>query len=328
MTFFASATDHPKPNPCTAQAHTQTRMDLATEASPAAFVQVPDLSHNAEYAHVLQAARRVHTPCGAGQLVWHVWGEQGADPALPPLVLLHGGSGSWTHWLRNLLPLVASGRRVYVPDLPGFGDSALPFNGGDVDSVPEPLEAGLVLLLGDTACDLMGFSFGGMTAGLLAHRFPARVLRLVLVGAPGFGIQPLVPFKLKGWRHLPDAEQQRAAHQHNLQVLMLHNPAAITPWVCQLQAANAARDRMPGRRLSRTDILARALPEIHCPLYVLYGDQDPFYLGQVGLYQAALQTAPHFKVFRAIQASGHWTQFEQHEIFNAEVLGLLSEPVQ
>jgi pimeloyl-ACP methyl ester carboxylesterase len=303
-------------------------MTSATDFSPDTLSQASlliPLTQNVEYAHVLKAARRALTPCGNGQLVWHVWGEQGADPALPPLVLLHGGSGSWTHWLRNLLPLAASGRCVYVPDLPGFGDSDLPPGGGDVDVMPEPLEAGLTQLLGDTACDLMGFSFGAMTAGLLAHRFPARVLRLILVGAPGSGIQPLAPFKLKGWRHLPSDEQQLAVHHHNLQALMLHDPTAITPLACQLQAANAVRDRIPGRRLSRTDILARALPEIHSPLYLLYGEQDPFYLGQVGLYDTALQVAPKFRALREIQTSGHWVQFEQHEIFNAEVLAILNQ---
>ena len=74
----------------------------------------------AEVSAVLQHARRVCTPCGQGDLVWHVWGGQGADPALPPLLLLHGGSGSWTHWLRNVLPLAASGRRVLVPRYAGL----------------------------------------------------------------------------------------------------------------------------------------------------------------------------------------------------------------
>jgi 2-hydroxy-6-oxonona-2,4-dienedioate hydrolase len=301
------------------------QQNLAAEALIESSASTPAPKVPVEVAQVLQAARRVTTPCGMGQLVWHVWGEQEADPALPPLVLFHGGSGSWTHWLRNLLPLAASGRRVLVPDLPGFGDSALPINGVDVDAVPEPLEAGMALLLGDTACDLVGFSFGGMTAGLLAHRFPARVARLILVGAPGFGLEPLVPFKLKGWRHLISTEQKMAAHQHNLQALMLHDPAAITPLACQIQAANAPRDRMPKRRLSRTDILVRALPEIRSPLYLLYGEHDPFYQGQVGLYETALQSAPHFRALRAIPSSGHWAQFEQHQAFNAEVLSILSD---
>jgi 2-hydroxy-6-oxonona-2,4-dienedioate hydrolase len=75
---------------------------------------------------VAQAVRRT-TPCGAGDLVWHVWGQ--ARPGVRPLVLLHGGSGSWTHWVRNLDALVAAGHQLWVPDLPGFGDSAPPLSG-------------------------------------------------------------------------------------------------------------------------------------------------------------------------------------------------------
>jgi 2-hydroxy-6-oxonona-2,4-dienedioate hydrolase len=275
---------------------------------------------------VLQQARRVQTPCGNGPLVWHLWGEQGFNPSLAPLVLLHGGSGSWTHWLLNVLPLAAAGRRVLVPDLPGFGDSALPPGGADVDVMAEPLEAGLQLLVGDAACDLTGFSFGGMTAGLLAQRFPKRAARLVLLGAPGFGLDPLVPIKLKGWRHLPLAAQL-AVHHHNLQALMLHEPAAITPLACQLQAANAARDRLPGRRLARTGILLQALPELACPLYLLHGEQDPFYRGQEGAFEAGLRRAPGFKAMHAIAAAGHWAQFEQAEAFNTALLAALDAPL-
>jgi 2-hydroxy-6-oxonona-2,4-dienedioate hydrolase len=276
---------------------------------------------------VLQQARRLQTPCGDGELVWHVWGEQGCNPALAPLVLLHGGSGSWTHWLHNVLPLAASGRRVLVPDLPGFGDSALPPGGADADVMAEPLEAGLQQLLGHTACDLAGFSFGGMTACLLAQQFPARVARLVLLGAPGFGLDPLLPIKLKGWRHLPTVAQRLAVHQHNLQALMLHEPAAITPLACELQAANAARDRLPGRRLARTGILLGALPELDCPVYLLHGEQDPFYRGQEHAFEAGLRLAPGFKAMRAIAAAGHWAQFEQPDAFNATLLAMLDAPL-
>ena len=82
----------------------------------------------AEAQALLARATRCETPCRtvSGTMVWHLWGQQGFDASLAPLLLLHGGSGSWTHWLRNIDALVASGRRVLVPDLPGFGDSAAP----------------------------------------------------------------------------------------------------------------------------------------------------------------------------------------------------------
>ncbi len=278
----------------------------------------------AEVTELVQQARRVTTPCGHGEMVWHIWGEQQAKEGLAPLVLCHGGSGSWTHWLRNIGPLAASGRRVYVPDLPGFGDSAVPPTGGDCDAIPEPLAQGLQLLLGDTACDMAGFSFGGLVAGLTASQFPQRVARLVLVGAPGFGIEPSVPFSLRGWRHLPSQAQRDAMHRHNLMALMLHDPAAVTPLALALQDLNARRDRMPGRRLARTDILARAFPEVRCPVDVVYGDQDPFYKGQAALYKPALQRAPQFRGLHGIGAAGHWVQFEAAEAFNALLLKLLS----
>lgn len=135
-----------------------------------------------DMARLQSQAERITTPCGAGHMVWHAWGSG------RPLVLLHGGSGSWTHWLRNIEPLVAVGRRVIAADLPGFGDSAVPATGSDADALPEPLQAGLAHIVGDAAVDVAGFSFGGMTAGLWAQRFPARVARLVVVGAPGLGL--------------------------------------------------------------------------------------------------------------------------------------------
>ncbi|KAB2902179.1 MAG: alpha/beta fold hydrolase, partial [Burkholderiaceae bacterium] len=90
----------------------------------------------------LQAlAQRRTTPvdpdagAAAGEIVWHVWGER--RPGVAPLVLFHGGSGSWTHWVRNIDTLVAEGRQLWVPDLPGFGDSAPPLGGTDADAMVE-----------------------------------------------------------------------------------------------------------------------------------------------------------------------------------------------
>ncbi len=109
-------------------------------------------------------------------MVWHRW-QPTASPngLLPPVVLLHGGSGSWSHWLRTIDPLRASGRPVLAADLPGFGDSDPPPRGGDADALVAPLAQGLAQLVPGTAVDLVGFSFGGLAAALLAVAHPARV---------------------------------------------------------------------------------------------------------------------------------------------------------
>lgn len=272
---------------------------------------------------LLEAARRVETACGEGLMVWHVWGAGNAAQQHPPVVLFHGGSGSWTHWLRNIEPLVAAGRQVLVPDLPGFGDSAGLPGGGDADMLADVLAHGLAQLLGPRACDLVGFSFGGMAAGFLAAQFPARVAKLVLVGAPGLGIKPELDVDLKAWRHLADPLQRDAVHRFNLATLMLCRLDAITELAVRLHAANVMRDRMTKRRLARTDALARVLPGVQSPLHAIYGREDVLFRNQTEALQCALQQAKNFQGLTLIEAAGHWVQFERADAFNTALLAVL-----
>ena len=249
-------------------------------------------------------------------MVWHHWGGHSRDPNLAPVVLLHGGSGSWTHWLRNIASLVESGRWVLAPDLPGFGDSARPSQGGDADALPAPVEHGLQQLLGSAACDLVGFSFGAMVAGFVAAQFPARAARLVLVGAPAFGIAPEQTIRLNAWRHLKDPGERNDAHRGNLAALMLFHPESITELALRLHVANVLRDRMQLRRMSRTDVLARTLAGVRCPVHAIYGNEDVLYRGQTKALESALRQVPTFKTLTLIESAGHWVQFERADAFN------------
>lgn len=292
----------------------------------ATTVQLPD-----EAQVLLQSATRMETRCGAGSMVWHVWGQETgsrAPSSLLPLVLLHGGSGSWTHWLRNILALTQSGRRVLVPDLPGFGDSAAPLHGTDADALPEPVEQGLKILLGDSACDLVGFSFGGMVTGFLAAQFPARAARVVLVGAPGLGVAPEQAIRLNSWRHLTDADQRDAVHRSNLAALMLYRRDAITELALRLQVANVLRDRMKGRSLARTDALARSLARLQCPVHAIYGSEDALYRGKMDSLERALRQAGNFRALTLVEAAGHWVQFERPDAFNQALLAILNADLQ
>ncbi|CAN5405834.1 alpha/beta fold hydrolase [soil metagenome] len=284
----------------------------------------PTIDQPAEVQSLLQSAIRLETPFDGGRLVWHVWGQETCNPVLAPLVLLHGGSGSWTHWLRNITPLVEAGRRVWAPDLPGFGDSAAPLHGTDADAIPELLEQGLQRLLGEQACDLVGFSFGGMVAGLMAAQFAARVARLVLVGAPSLGVAPEKAIRLNAWRHLPEASGRDEVHRRNLAALMLLHPESITDLALRLHVANVLRDRMKGRRLSRTDVLARSLLDIKCPVHAIYGAEDALYRGKMQALEPALRQAPGFRALTLVEGAGHWVQFERAEAFNEALLTTLN----
>jgi pimeloyl-ACP methyl ester carboxylesterase len=263
-------------------------------------------------------ALRAETPCGDGSLVWHLWGQG------PPVVLLHGGSGSWSHWLRNIEALAASGRRVVVPDMPGFGSSARSPRGDDADALPPLIETGLAQLLGATACELVGFSFGGLTAGLLARAMPERVRRLVLVGAPAMGLWPgRQTLELASWRHLADPAERRAIHRRNLGILMLHDTAAIDETTVAMQQFNVERDRTKGRFLARTDALALALQKVRCPVDAIYGEHDALYRQTMDDLATRFEALPRFGRFVRIEDAGHWVQYERAEAFNAALAELL-----
>lgn len=275
----------------------------------------------------LQEGQRFTTVCDGAFTVWHAWGQV----QHPAVVLLHGGSGSWTHWVRNIAQLVAAGWRVLVPDLPGFGDSDLPEGCTDVDALPEPMHAGLQQLQEAGLCGhdvrLVGFSFGGMTAALWLAAYPQDADQVVLVGAPGMGLTVAERIPLKGWRHLPTPEAQAQVHRHNLMALLLQNPEALDDLALALHSANVQRDRMPRRRLSLTPIVAETLPQLQASVSAIYGEHDALYRGRLLELQLAMQTrSTRWDGWRTVPNAGHWVQYEAPDAFMTALLGVLQRP--
>jgi pimeloyl-ACP methyl ester carboxylesterase len=267
-------------------------------------------------ARLLAAADVLSTPCRDGRMVWHAWGSG------PPLVLMHGGSGSWTHWIRNIDALAATGRRLLVPDLPGFGDSASPPSGHDADALVQPLLDGLQVLLGDAPVPVVAFSFGSLVASLAAAQAPARMAGLVLVGAPAVALA-MRPVALERWTDVADPAARRAIHRRNLAALMLARPESITDEAVTLHAANLERDRLRERRMVRTDAMANALTRIRCPLAAIYGSEDAIYRGRWDDVQALLRALPGLRRLDMIEGAGHWVQYEDPAAFDAAVLACL-----
>ena len=266
-----------------------------------------------QVASLLLTGRRWQLP---GPMVWHEWGHESLDQGASTLVLLHGGSGSWTHWIRNVAPLVADGFHVLAVDLPGFGDSALPENGGDVDALIEPLHTAWQMLRASDHVSFLGFSFGGMTAALWLAAYPQDATNLILVGSPGLGIKSPHRVPLKGWRHLPTQALQLEAHRHNLLALMLHDENKLDELAMTVHRLNVARDRMPRRRLSGTPIVADALPLIGCPVHVIYGEWDALYHGcMTDVENLVKNITPQLASWQLVAGSGHWVQFEAPEAF-------------
>lgn len=105
----------------------------------------------------------------------------------PPLVFIHGLSGSWQNWLEQL-PVFARDHRVVAFDLPGFGASEMPSEPISISGYARLVDA-LFSELGIAGAAVVGNSMGGFIGAELAIAFPPRVERLVLVSAAGLSIQ-------------------------------------------------------------------------------------------------------------------------------------------
>jgi 2-hydroxy-6-oxonona-2,4-dienedioate hydrolase len=276
------------------------------------------ISDQDDIARLQAAATRETTPCGSGQLVWRIWGKNGT-----PVVLLHGGSGSWIHWVRNIGALVKAGHVVYVPDLPGFGESDIAPEAFDADGQAEWVALGIQQFLGDRPYDLVGFSFGSMVATFLAVQYPQQVRRLVVVGAPALTEEPVRRVNIQSWRPINTGIERYAAHKHNIRTLMLAKDESVEDYIVKHYGTDAENDRIPQRRLFKTDILRQKMPYVRCPVWGIWGAQDVLYLGVETSVLAGLSRAPYFQALTQIPSAGHWVQYEGFRHFNRDLLAIL-----
>ena len=269
-------------------------------------------------ARVAAAAERFTTVFDGGRMVWRRWG------AGPPIVLLHGASGSWSHWLRNIGAL-AEAFTLLVPDMPGFGES---------DALPEPHTAERLadaVVAGIEAqrpslvtLDLVGFSFGGIIAGLAAARLGARVRRLVLLGPGGMAFRSDVD-RLVLARVEPGATEAdvREVHRANLKTLMLADPAAADDLAVHLQAENVGRARFRSGTIPASDVLLRAMPRIQARIAAIFGERDAFAVPYLDERRDTLARFQPDLDFRVVAGAGHWVNYEAPDAVNRALRELL-----
>jgi 2-hydroxy-6-oxonona-2,4-dienedioate hydrolase len=262
-------------------------------------------------------AQRIETPCGDGSMVWRVWGSG------PPLVLLHGGYGSWMHWIRNVLVL-ARRFTVIAADLPGLGESATPPEPHSAEGLARIIVDGLATILpGKERFHLTGFSFGGVLGGHVAALLGDQVRSFTIVGSNGLGL-PRQPTELERQKPGGTVEELLAIARHNLGVLMIADKDKIDDLAVYIQYKNAPRGRVRSRRFSRTDTLIQALPRVTAQLSGIWGGRDAGaypYLDERKRVLAEIQPGLRFEI---IPGAGHWVAYEAADRFNpllAEIAG-------
>ena len=247
---------------------------------------------------------------------WRVWGSG------VPLLLLHGGSGSWMHWARTI-PFLAQRYRVIAPDTPGLGQSSRPEHPDELASYAAAIVAGLQTVVGPTpTLDIVAFSFGSIVIGVTLARPELSVRKLVLVGPAALGVSKL-DGELVAVRHL-HGEERRLANAKNLAVLMFADASKIDDTAIDIQEWNTRHTRTNSPQFARTTTLRDALATWGRPFAAISGEHDA--TAKPTLTTPVLHAVrPHADI-RVLPGIGHWCMYEGAEVFNAALADVLNRP--
>lgn len=206
-----------------------------------------------------QAVRTGYAPVNGLRIYFEIHGV--ANPAQPPLVLLHGGGDTIQTSFGQILPALAGERQVIAFEQQGYGHTA------DIAHRPFTFEqsaddtAALLKYLHIEKADLFGFSNGGTIALQIAIRHPKVVRKLVVAsalvnrdGAYPWLWDAMANAKLESMPQELQEEYLKVAPQPD-NLRMMHD-----------KAAQRVRDFK--------DIPADAIRSIAAPTLVVVGDAD------------------------------------------------------
>ena len=272
---------------------------------------------------------------------------QQAGSAGPAVVLIHGFGASSDHWRKNL-PELGRHCRVYALDLLGFGGSAKPLPGSPLPYTFETWGAQVAdfgrEVVGEPAY-LVGNSIGCIVALQAAVLEPAQVLGVAMLD-PSLRLlherkrhqlpwlrrwtASLLQFLL-GWPpfgrfFFAQLAQPRAIRQILLQAY--GRKEAVTEDLVQLllQPAldpGAAEVFLAFVRYSQGPLAEDLLPQVTCPVLILWGEADPWEPIALG---RALAEFPCVVGFIPLPGVGHCPQDEAPELVNPLLLAWIRDP--
>jgi 2-hydroxy-6-oxonona-2,4-dienedioate hydrolase len=270
------------------------------------------------------AADKHETPSGDGVMVWRKWGSG------QPVVLLHGGSGSWTHWIRTIPDLIdgRDGRptyEVWAADLPGLGDSAMPHEPFVPQSCAEVVADGLRTLIPYADRPrLVGFSFGAHVGSFAARLLGDHIASFTIIGTSALGIPRPALEEFPKERSTMTPADRLNVHRRVLEILMISKPERIDDFAVELQRDNVRAARFRSRKFAPTDNVKRALADVSAPLRSIWGRNDIIAhpnvetcLGVIGEHHPEL-------VAEIVEDAGHWVMYEQPGAFNAALRRMLA----
>src|ERR1700736_4650710 len=242
--------------------------------------------------------------------------EAAGDPALPPLVFLHGIGGAARAW-RGQLDFFKGHYRTIAWDMPGYGGSA-PLPTVSIAALASALQD-FLQQVGATKPILVGHSIGGMIVQQLLSKNPGIAGAIVLAQtSPAFG--------------KPDGDWQKSFIDARLgpldrgETLASLAPALVKELVGDDPDAGGvalARDCMADvpEASYRTSMLAllgfdqrNALKDIKIPTLVLSGSKDK---NAPAPMMAKMATYIPSANYVELEGAGHLVNLERPQAFNA-----------
>ncbi|WP_394835966.1 alpha/beta hydrolase [Pendulispora rubella] len=257
-------------------------------------------------------------------------GDDGRSSNEPAVVLLHGFMDTARSWDLVVPHLVRGGRRVFAPDLRGFGDTDRVPEGGyyhfadyvaDVEGIVDEL-------CGDQPFHLIGHSMGGTVATLYAGARPERVARLALLEGLGIRDNPpsAAPLRMHRWledlrsHRLRDVARGPRSMEQAFQSLQGNHPT-VPAEVLQSRLPHLI-DRAPDGSLVwrfdplhrttspavfRTEIHLEFIARITCPVLIVGGGPRGFHVPDEDARIATFVNAARTEIDDAGHMM-HWTR--------------------
>lgn len=241
----------------------------------------------------------------------------------PPVVLLHGGTGSSESYWAQQVPVLSEHFRLILMDHRGFGASD--YEGAfSIPACAADLEA-LLDGLGVEAASLVGLSLGGAIALQFAADRPTRVRRLVLAdtfsGVFTERFRRFIDHALIG-----SLEQGGHDLMFELNLQFAFSERYLAEHGDELEVQKRAWREMDipryveSLRAIRDWSIDDRLGEVTAPSLVLWGSED---IEVPRIYSDRLANALPHAVLSVIDGAGHKSCADRPEAFNRAVLSFL-----
>jgi pimeloyl-ACP methyl ester carboxylesterase len=266
------------------------------------------------------------------QINYQAQGETGT-----PVLLIHGFGSSVGHWRKNI-PVLAESCRCYAIDLIGFGGSAKPTPGAEIEYTFETWGELVVdfcrEVIGSPAI-LIGNSIGCVVALQAAVTQPSWVISVALINCslrllhdrkratmPWYRqwgtpiLQSILGVKAIGGLFFRQLAQRQVVRKILLQAY--HRPEAVTEELIDILMAPANDPGAADVFLAFTAYSSGTLPEdllpqLSCPAIAIWGAADPWEPIDLG---RKLMNVPTVREFVALPNVGHCPQDEAPELVN------------